>query len=89
MRVHKMTKYDEGQVLIRASDELFECATELRDTQPELSDMLHHMGCQIGSKFNELKYPQGFGLRGLDECNCNNCQVSRSFAERVDVSKEK
>lgn len=76
MRIHKMTLYDEGQVLIKASDELFECAHELKETQPILSGMLFHMGCQIGTVFNEFGSHK-FGLRGLDKCSCNKCVSDR------------
>lgn len=72
-----MTKYDEGQVLIKASDELFECAFELRETQPEFADMLHHMGCKIGSIFNKFE-SHGFGLRDLTQCVCKKCSNKES-----------
>ncbi len=72
MRHHKMTKYDEGQVLVKASDQLFECASELRETQPEMADVLYHMGCQIGSIFNRFG-SHHFGLIDLEQCNCPKC----------------
>ena len=71
MRVHKMTEYDVGQVLIKASDTLFECAAELRD-YPSLYNTLYHMGCSIGTTFNN-RSSYGFGLRGLDQCVCTEC----------------
>lgn len=54
MRIHKMTKWDEGQVLIEASDTLFECARELKKTQPELAKMLRDMALQVNKSFNEF-----------------------------------
>lgn len=62
MRVHKMTKWDEGQVLIKASDCLFDCAEELKETQPAFADMLREMGMTIGDVFNKFGSHQ-FGLR--------------------------
>ncbi len=77
MRVHEITEYDVGQVLIRASDNLFECAHELRQTKPELAYLLYHMGCEVGSAFNKGHYPQQFGLRALNECTCPKCVPSK------------
>jgi hypothetical protein len=82
MREHKMTKWDEGQVLIKASDTLFECASELRATQPGFADMLHHMGCQIGTEFERFE-SHAFGLRTLQDCTCATCKVKKeSHASR-------
>lgn len=73
MRVHKMLKWDQGQVLIKASDELFDCALELKETQPGFAQMLFHMACVIGDKFNAYG-SHGFGLRGTDACPCPECK---------------
>ena len=72
MRTHKMTDYDVGQILIKASDTLFECAADLKEASPALSDMLFHMGCKIGTIFNSID-SHTFGLRGLSECICPKC----------------
>jgi hypothetical protein len=61
-REHKMTKWDVGQVLIKASDCLFECAVELRATNPEFADLLFRQGCEIGDVFNAFG-SHSFGLR--------------------------
>lgn len=78
-----MTKWDEGQVLIKASDALFDAATELRDTQPEFAEMLHHMGCEIGSRFNAFGSHK-FGLRDLNECSCEKCKPCSPIRELGD-----
>lgn len=65
MRTHKMTKWDEGQVLIKASDCLFECAAELKATQPAFAEMLREMGLTIGDHFNKFG-SHNFGLRAHD-----------------------
>lgn len=65
MRVHKMTKWDEGQVLIKASDCLFDCANELRETQPEFAKMLTDMDLEIGSVFNKFGSHK-FGIRSKE-----------------------
>lgn len=49
-----MKRLDEGQVLIKASDCLFDCASELKETQPELAKILENMGLEIGTVFNKL-----------------------------------
>jgi hypothetical protein len=72
MRTHKLTKWDEGQILIRVSDELFNSAKELWHTQPYFAKMLYHMGCEIGSEFNKFGSHE-FGLRDLTECKCDVC----------------
>lgn len=66
MRVHSMTKWDEGQVLIKASDCLFDCAKELHDTQPEFAKMLRNMALEIGTVFNEFGSHR-FELRSKEE----------------------
>lgn len=66
MRVHKMTAWDEGQILIKAFDCLAECAHELKETQPEYSKKLDKMARTVGSLFNEHKSHK-FGLPGLEQ----------------------
>lgn len=81
-RVHKLTKWDEGQILIKASDNLFECAVELRPTQPELAQLLHHMGCKVGDAFNKFG-SHVFGLRGTDSCGCRECTAAMDLEEKI------
>lgn len=68
----QMTPWEEGQVLSRASDALFDCADELRETKPEMADILFHLGCEVGDMFNKHGSHK-FGLRGLKDCTCARC----------------
>lgn len=68
MRIHKMTKWDEGQILIKAHDTLAECAEELLPTQPEFAKILHEMALDIGSMFNEFESHK-FGLPSNEDKN--------------------
>lgn len=68
MKVHKMTKYDAGQVLIKAFDTLTECAEELKELYPEQSKMLRVSALEIGTHFNaSWQETQGFGLPDLND----------------------
>lgn len=87
MRQHKMTVWDEGQVLIKASDTLFECAQELRETKPEYADRLYHAACEIGDIFN-LHKSHVFGLRGVDECTCLSCDEAERKGENPSADCE-
>jgi hypothetical protein len=82
-----MTKWEAGQVIIRASDTAFECAFELRETQPDFADTLFHMGCQLGTMLGKLD-SHSFGLRNLQDCTCKACK-KLTTAERLVGSKEK
>lgn len=66
VKVHKMTRWDEGQVLIKAHDCLMECAKELKETLPKYSHNLEKMALTIGTLFNSLGSHE-FGLRDLTE----------------------
>jgi hypothetical protein len=58
-----MTKYDEGQLLITASDCLFSCADQLRSTQPKYAETLEDFARCIGDIFNKHGSHE-FSIRG-------------------------
>lgn len=61
-----ITKWEAGQELIKAHDQLLESAHELREQYPELSKMLRVMGLEIGTHFNAFG-SHNFGLADLKD----------------------
>ena len=55
MRVHKMTKWDAGNELVAATDELADRERDLRQSGYfEMADLLRACRLSIGKRFNEL-----------------------------------
>lgn len=48
----KLTEWEAGQVLIKASDCLWECVGELSDEYPQYAKELKKMARRVGSIFN-------------------------------------
>lgn len=89
MKTHKMTKWDEGQILIKASDCLFECASELRETQPVFADLLKEMALTIGDHFNNFD-SHNFGLRSHEDCpvkTTDNCLHTNKTFKSINTGK--
>lgn len=66
MREHKLTKWDIGQILIKAHDCLAECKVELLEVQPAMAQELGEMALDIGGMFNRWG-SHSFGLPGRDD----------------------
>lgn len=57
----KLTDWEAGQELIKASDCLGECYSELKETHPRLAEIIHECRLTIGDHFNKLGSHE-FGL---------------------------
>lgn len=60
-----LTKWEAGQVLVKAHDCLWECQHELKEQYPEFSKMLKEMALKIGTEFNAFGSHK-FGLADLE-----------------------
>jgi len=61
-----ITPYEEGQVLIKVSDCLFEAAKDLEETKPQWARILRDFALNVGSIFNRHR-SHGFDLRSMED----------------------
>lgn len=67
MKIHKMTAWDAGQVLIRCYDELSEAQFDLAEAYyTDLANVLRACKLKIGSAFNKHG-SHDFGLPGEED----------------------